>query len=83
VRAARERGLVAQPGFEMMIQQTHLYLEFFGFHEAAQWVRQDANFLREQIYPEQLRGDIRRGAPATGFPTPGVEGSRLAPHSPT
>ncbi|MGH6627458.1 MAG: shikimate dehydrogenase family protein [Burkholderiaceae bacterium] len=82
VRAARERGLVAQPGFEMMIQQTPLYLEFFGFHEAAQAVRQDATFLRELIYPAQLHGEIRRPA-ATGFPIPGVEGSRLAPHSPT
>ncbi len=83
LRAARERGLLAQPGFEMMIQQTDLYLEFFGFHEAAQWVRQDANFLREQIYPEALRGDIRRVAPTTAFPTPGVEGSRLAQPSST
>ncbi|MES2973898.1 MAG: shikimate dehydrogenase [Pseudomonadota bacterium] len=60
VRAARARGLVAQPGFEMMLQQTHLYLEFFGFHEAAQKIRQDATFLRELIYPPELAGEIRR-----------------------
>jgi len=60
VRAARARGIVAQPGFEMMLQQTHLYLEFFGFHDAAQRVRQDATFLRELIYPAELAGEIRR-----------------------
>jgi shikimate dehydrogenase len=60
VRAARARGLVAQPGFEMMIQQTHLYLDFFGFTEAASKVREDATFLREMIYPAELAGEISR-----------------------
>lgn len=60
VRAARARGLIAQPGFEMMLQQTHLYLEFFGFQDAAQRVRQDATFLRELIYPVELAGEIKR-----------------------
>lgn len=58
VRAARARGLVAQPGFEMMIQQTHLYLDFFGFHDAARRVRQDCDFIRELIYPRELLGEI-------------------------
>lgn len=60
VRAVRARGLVAQPGFEMMIQQTSLYLEFFGFTAAAAVVRQDATFLRALIYPAELQSDIRR-----------------------
>jgi shikimate dehydrogenase len=60
VRAARARGLNAQPGFEMMIQQTHLDLEFFGYSDAAQMVRHDATFLREQIYPAALQDEIRR-----------------------
>jgi len=51
VRAARARGLVAQPGFEMMIQQAPLYLEFFGFHAAARAVREDSDFLRELLVP--------------------------------
>lgn len=63
VRAARARGLVAQPGFEMMIQQTHLYLDFFGFHDAAGRVREDCNFIRELIYPNELLGEIPRLAP--------------------
>jgi shikimate dehydrogenase len=60
VRAVRERGLQAQPGFEMLIQQTPLYLEFFGYPEAAQAVRQDATFLRELIYPPELAHEIQR-----------------------
>lgn len=53
VRAARARGLAAHPGFEMMVQQTHLYLDFFGFAEAAQQVRRDAGFIRDMICPAQ------------------------------
>ncbi len=63
VRAARARGLNAQPGFEMLIQQTHLYLDFFGFAEAAHSVRSDASSLRAQIYPEVLQGEIHRPVP--------------------
>jgi shikimate dehydrogenase len=59
VLAARARGLNAQPGFEMLIQQAHLYLEFFGFTDAAAAVRQDATALRKQIYPTVLQGEIR------------------------
>ncbi|WP_137895813.1 shikimate dehydrogenase [Ramlibacter sp. 2FC] len=62
VRAARARGLVAQPGFEMLIQQTHLYLEFMGFAEAARALREDADFIRERIYPPELAHEIRRPA---------------------
>ncbi|MEP6792134.1 MAG: shikimate dehydrogenase, partial [Ramlibacter sp.] len=58
VRAARERGLVAQPGFEMLIQQTPHYLDFFGHAQAAQAVRGDARFIRELIYPAELAGEI-------------------------
>jgi shikimate dehydrogenase len=60
VRAARARGLHAQPGFEMLIQQAPLYLDFFGYPEAAQAVRQDATFLRELIYPTVLAREIPR-----------------------
>jgi shikimate dehydrogenase len=63
VRATRARGLKAEPGFEMLIQQTHLYLDFFGFTEAAHSVRADASSLRAQIYPEVLQGEIRRSVP--------------------
>ncbi len=72
VRAARQRGLVAHPGFEMMIQQTHLYLDFFGFTEAAAKVRRDADFVRELIYPAELVGEIKR-LTVTEFPKRGVD----------
>jgi shikimate dehydrogenase len=58
VRAARSRGLVAQPGFEMLVQQAHLYLDFFGLHAAARTVEHDAGFIRKQIYPAALQGEI-------------------------
>lgn len=51
VRAARGRGLNAQPGFEMLVQQAPLYLDFFGYPEAADMVRRDARFVRAQIDP--------------------------------
>lgn len=71
VRAVRARHLVAQPGFEMLIQQAPDYLDFFGHTEAAQRVRQDATFIREQLYPAALAAEIRRVArPA---PSPAVE----------
>lgn len=54
VRAARARGLQAEPGFEMLIQQTPYYLEFFGYAELARQVRSDASSLRRLIYPPEL-----------------------------
>ena len=52
--AVRARGLQAEPGFEMLIQQTPYYLEFFGFAELARQVRTDASSLRRLIYPPEL-----------------------------
>ena len=60
IRAVRARHLVAQPGFEMLIQQAPDYLEFFGYSDAAQAVRLDATFIREHLYPATLAGEIRR-----------------------
>lgn len=54
VRAVRARGLQAEPGFEMLIQQTPYYLEFFGHAELARQVRSDASSLRRLIYPPEL-----------------------------
>lgn len=62
VRAAWARGLTAQPGFEMMIQQTHLYLDFFGFAAAAQAVQRDYDAIRQRIYPAGLVGVSPRPA---------------------
>lgn len=58
VSAARARGLHAEPGFEMLIQQAHLYLEFFGFPDIAAALRQDAGAIRQQIYPQALLDEM-------------------------
>ena len=70
VRAGRARGLNAQPGFEMMIKQADLYLDFFGEAEAAALVRRDATFIREAIYPTELADEIPRSRP----PDPATSG---------
>ncbi|OOG47570.1 shikimate dehydrogenase [Polaromonas sp. A23] len=79
LRAVRARRLVAQPGFEMLIQQAPDYLDFFGYAEAAQAVREDATFIREYLYPAEMAGEIRRGANKP-VSVPGVGDSRLALH---
>jgi len=58
VRAARSQGRVAQPGFEMLVRQSALYLEFFGLQAAAEAVRHDPGPIRRQIYPAALQGEI-------------------------
>ncbi|MDO9402571.1 MAG: shikimate dehydrogenase [Polaromonas sp.] len=65
LQAVRARGLVAQPGFEMLIQQAPDYLEFFGYADAAAAVRQDATFIREYLYPAAMAAEIREQAPST------------------
>ncbi|MFC5521653.1 shikimate dehydrogenase family protein [Polaromonas jejuensis] len=83
VQAARARHLLAQPGFEMLVQQAPDYLAFFGYTEAAQAVRKDATFIRELLYPAAMRGEIRRpGQPiqtaqSASVPVPGVGEARL------
>ena len=54
LRAARSRGLVAEPGFDMLILQTPFYLDFFGYPELAESVRADDSYLRELLVPAEL-----------------------------
>ncbi|MDE1179258.1 shikimate dehydrogenase [Paraburkholderia sp.] len=54
IRAARARSLAAEPGFDMLIQQTPLYLEFFGYPELADAVRADDTYLRTLLFPAEL-----------------------------
>ena len=58
VRAARARGLSAQPGFEMLVQQIPYYFDYFDLPEVAERVRGDVRLLRELIYPDALRAEI-------------------------
>ncbi|KQW00453.1 shikimate dehydrogenase [Rhizobacter sp. Root1221] len=46
VRACRERGIDAHPGFEMMVQQVPEYLSFFGFDHIAKTVQADPTGVR-------------------------------------
>ncbi len=80
LQAVRARNLVAQPGFEMLIQQAPDYLEFFGYAAAAQSVRQDATFIREHLYPAAMTGEIRRPATASGIAFPPTASKRLITH---
>jgi len=58
VRAARARGLNAQAGFEMLIQQMPHYFGYFGHKDAAEALRKDSDFLRELIYPAAMAAEI-------------------------
>lgn len=80
VRAVRARQLVAQPGFEMLIQQAPDYLEFFGYTEAAEAVRRDATFIREYLYPAGMAGEIRRVAQPASVAAPDAGQARLVPN---
>lgn len=55
LRAASARGLTVEPGFDMLIQQTPLYLEFFGYPELAASVRSDDTYLRDMLLPAELQ----------------------------
>jgi shikimate dehydrogenase len=47
LRACRARGIVAHPGFEMLVQQVPEYLSFFGFDEIARAVQADSSDVRQ------------------------------------
>ncbi|AVS72982.1 shikimate dehydrogenase family protein [Paracidovorax cattleyae] len=60
VRAARARGLHAQAGFEMLIQQMPHYFRYFGHAGVAEALCEDADFLRALIYPPAMQDEISR-----------------------
>jgi shikimate dehydrogenase len=51
LRACQARGVVAHPGFEMLVQQMPEYLSFFGFDTVAQAVQADASDVRALVQP--------------------------------
>lgn len=51
LRACHARGIVAHPGFEMLVQQMPEYLSFFGFDTIAQAVQADASDVRALVQP--------------------------------
>lgn len=56
LRAAMQRGLQVQPGFDMLILQTPLFLEFFGLEQVADYLRADDSAVREMLFPKELYG---------------------------
>lgn len=46
LQACAARGINAHPGFEMLLQQMPQYLSFFGMHELARAVQEDASEVR-------------------------------------
>jgi len=52
LRAARARGLRAEAGFEMLVQQVPEYLRFFGFAALSDQLQADLGPIRALLYPK-------------------------------
>jgi shikimate dehydrogenase len=52
LRQARERGLKAEAGFEMLVQQVPEYLRFFGFEDIARTLQADLSEVRSLLLPK-------------------------------
>lgn len=52
LRACRARGVRAEAGFEMLVQQVPEYLRFFGFDALADTVQADLAEVRALLYPK-------------------------------
>jgi shikimate dehydrogenase len=56
------QGMSVLPGFDMLILQTPLFLDFFGAHKAAQLLRADDSIARDMLFPAELRDLVKRAA---------------------
>jgi shikimate dehydrogenase len=52
LRECRARGLKAEAGFEMLVQQVPEYLRFFGFDALAKTLQSDLGVVRSLLYPQ-------------------------------
>jgi shikimate dehydrogenase len=52
LRECRARGLKAEAGFEMLVQQIPEYLRFFGFDEIARMLQTDLSEVRSLLVPK-------------------------------
>ncbi|MEM5313817.1 shikimate dehydrogenase [Paraburkholderia sp. JHI869] len=59
LRAAMSKGNAVLPGFDMLILQSPLFLEFFGVKEAAEQLRRDDSPARDLLFPRELRGMVK------------------------
>lgn len=53
LRACRARGVRAEAGFEMLVQQVPEYLRFFGYGSLAEKMQGDLGGVRALLYPKQ------------------------------
>jgi shikimate dehydrogenase len=51
LKACRERGIAAHPGFEMLVQQVPEYMRFFGMPELAETLQHDLSEVRQLLLP--------------------------------
>jgi shikimate dehydrogenase len=54
LKAALDGGSAVLPGFDMLILQTPLFLEFFGLTEVADFLRKDDSEVRKMLFPSEL-----------------------------
>ncbi|WP_321842971.1 shikimate dehydrogenase family protein [Paraburkholderia bannensis] len=59
LRAAMAKGNAVLPGFDMLILQSPLFLEFFGVKEAADQLRKDDTPARDLLFPHELRSMVK------------------------
>jgi shikimate dehydrogenase len=52
LRACRARGIRAEAGFEMLVQQVPEYLRFFGYEDLARTMQGDLGVVRSMLYPK-------------------------------
>jgi shikimate dehydrogenase len=52
LRACRARGLKAEAGFEMLVQQVPEYVRFFGFDSLTESLQSDLDAVRAMLYPK-------------------------------
>ncbi len=52
LQACRARGIQAEAGFEMLVQQIPEYLRFFGFDALAQTLQSDLGEVRSLLVPK-------------------------------
>jgi shikimate dehydrogenase len=62
LQAAISRGNVVLPGFDMLILQSPLFFDYFGFPEAADLLRRDDSVARDLLFPKALRGMVKQAA---------------------
>ncbi|MFC6377362.1 shikimate dehydrogenase family protein [Tatumella terrea] len=54
LQAALEKGSQVLPGFDMLILQTPLFLDFFGLKNVAEFLNRDDSAIRKMLFPPEL-----------------------------